>query len=197
MPKPEIFISIDIETNGPAPGLFSMLSLGAIALDPDGGEKDAPRWYSPLKPLPDAKQHPDTMDWWRTQPEAWAEVQLDPWHPGDALNDFAYWVEALPGKPVAAAWPAVFDGGFLNYYLWRFAGRNPLGHTCMDIRSYANGLAGVGQYRDISREQMRAMTGDIDNSDLRDHVALDDAIGQGRLLIKLLQYARTGKPGIR
>jgi len=198
VPKPEIYISIDIETDGPAPGLFSMLSLGAIALDPDGDEKDAPRWYSTLKPLPTAAQHPDTMKWWETQPAAWEEVNRDQRPAWDAIPEFADWVTSLPGKAIAAAWPAQFDGGFVNYYCHRFARRNPLGIACLDIRSYANGLAGVGQYGNISKNQLLAMTGEIDTQDLRDHVALDDAISQGRLLIKLIQYARTqGNPILR
>ena len=33
---PEIYVSIDIESDGPVPGLNSMLSLGAVAFDPVG-----------------------------------------------------------------------------------------------------------------------------------------------------------------
>lgn len=195
--KPEIYVSIDIETSGPCPGLYSMLSLGAIALTPGQPEAEAPRWYQTLDPLPEANWHQDTRAWWETQPEAWAEVRKNQQDPDDAMNDFAHWVDALPGKPRAVAWPAGFDFSFVLYYLHRFAGRNPLGIACIDIRSYANGLAGHPSYYDLPHRRMAEMAGLIDHSDLRDHVALDDAIGQGRLFMGLLAYAETlGAPRV-
>jgi hypothetical protein len=190
MSKPEIYVSIDIETDGPCPGEYSMLSLGAIALTPGQDEAEAPRWYQTLYPLPDAERHPDTMAWWKTQPEGWAEVNRNRQDPDDAVNDFAHWIDALPGKPRAAAWPAGFDFPFVLYYLHRFAGRNPLGIACLDIRSYANGLAGMPGYYNLPKRRLLEMTGEIGTSDLRDHVALDDAIGQGRLLMALIAHAQ-------
>jgi hypothetical protein len=192
MSKPETYISLDIETNGPCPGLYSMLSLGAIALTPGQPEAEVPRWYQTLEPLHGAELgHPDTMAWWKTQPDAWAEVTTNQQDPDIAAEDFANWVEALPGKPRAVAWPAAFDFAFVNYYLHRFAGRNPLGIACIDIRSYANGLIGQpGYYNLPDRDGLLAVTGPIDTSDLRDHVALDDAIGQGRLFMALLAHAQ-------
>jgi DNA polymerase III alpha subunit (gram-positive type) len=193
MAKPEIYVSIDIETDGPAPGLTSMLSPGAIALTPGQPESEAPRWYATLEPLYGAYQHLDTMKWWKTQPEAWDEVNSNQRDADSAMEEFADWVEALPGKPIAVAWPAAFDFAFVNYYLHRFAGRNPLGFSCLDIRSYANGLAEYNSYHGLSESLVRSMAGEVDTSDLRDHVALDDAIGQGRLFMKLLQYVTDRK----
>lgn len=194
-PKPETYVSLDIETNGPCPGLYSMLSLGAIALTPGQPEEDAPRWYQTLEPAFGADEHPDTMAWWQTQPEAWGEVNTNQQNPKDAMRGFAEWVEGLPGKPRAAAWPAGFDYPFVLYYLHRFAGRNPLGIACIDIRSYANGLAGMPGYYNLSKHRLREITGEIDTSDLRDHVALDDAIGQGRLLMALIAHAQRVQDG--
>jgi hypothetical protein len=191
MTKPEIYVSIDIESNGPCPGVYSMLSLGAAAFAADGEQLDT--WYFTLEPLHGAMEHPDTMAWWKTQPEAWAEVNTSQWDPEIAIGLFAEWVEALPGKPRAAAWPAGFDFPFVLYYLHRFAGRNPLGIACIDIRSYANGLAGMPGYYNMPDAMMQDLTrhvGYVGTSDLRDHVALDDAIGQGRLLMALIAHAQ-------
>ena len=55
--------------------------------------------------------------------------------------------------------PIAFDFAFTSYYLWRFAGRNPLGFGGCDVRSYANGLAGHAGYRGLSEEQMRTLAG--------------------------------------
>jgi DNA polymerase III alpha subunit (gram-positive type) len=187
MSKPEIYVSIDIETDGPAPGLNSMLALGAVAFHSTG--RQLATWYATLHPLKDAFQDTGTMDWWGTQPEAWAEVNKDPRAPELAVPEFAGWVESLAGKPVAVAWPAAFDFAFVNYYCHRFASRNPLGFSCLDIRSYANGLAGRSSYGGLSEERLRAMAGKVETEGLRDHVALDDAIGQGRLFMALRTFA--------
>jgi len=36
--KKEIYVSIDIEADGPIPGPYSMLSIGAVAFTPEGEE---------------------------------------------------------------------------------------------------------------------------------------------------------------
>ena len=62
----EIYVSTDGETDGPIPGVYSMLSIGSAAYLPDktlhGG------FTANLETLPGAQQHPDTMKWWKTQP---------------------------------------------------------------------------------------------------------------------------------
>ena len=129
------------------------------------------------------------MAWWAGQLEAWAEVNSSRWNPEVAIPLFAQWCEQLPGKPIAVAWPAAFDFAFVNYYCHRFAGRNPLGFAALDIRSYANGLAGYQGYYGLPEKQVRAMAGDIDTTGLRSHVAVDDAIEQGRLFMALRRYS--------
>lgn len=196
MSDPEIVVSIDIETDGPCAGLNSMLSLGAVAYD--GQENQVGTWYATLAPLMDCSPDPGTLNWWDTQPEAKAEVFGSRNRARDMIPDFGYWCEALPGRPIAVAWPAVFDFGFTNYYCHRFFGRNPLGYDGCDIRSYANGLARARGYHDLSEEQIYQMAGPIDTTGLRPHIALDDAIGQGRLFLALRRLAmsnrRTEKP---
>lgn len=188
--RPEVFVSIDIETDGPAPGLNSMLALGAAAFT--AGSDVVEIWYSTLLPLPEAARDKSTMEWWATQPHAWDEVNKDRRLPGDAIESFALWVDGLARshKPVAVAWPAAFDFAFVNYYCHRFVGRNPLGFAALDIRSYANGLAGYPSYYGLAESRIRKMAGEIDTAGLRPHVALDDAIEQGRLFLALRRYAR-------
>ena len=188
--KPEVFVSIDIETDGPAAGLNSMLALGAAAFV---NGKEAGIWYATLVPLPGAHQDSETMDWWKTQPEAWAEVTSEPRLPEVVIPDFCIWVNRLPGDPIAVAWPATFDFAFVNYYCHRFIGRNPLGFAALDIRSYANGLAGYPSYYGLPEKKIREMAGPVDMAGLRPHVAVDDAIEQGRLFMALRRYATASK----
>jgi 3'-5' exoribonuclease-like protein len=192
MSRPELYISIDIETDGPAPGLNSMLALGAAAFGLDGSE--GLQWYSAITPLPGAVRDPDTMAWWRqkSQRAAWQEVNTDPEEPGRAIASFVEWLENdLRGyRLIAVGWPIAFDFAFVNYYCHKFTGRNPLGFAGLDIRSYANGLANHPQYYSLPEASVWKMAGgEPDSSGLRPHHALDDAIGQGRLFTALRQEA--------
>jgi len=196
--KAETYISIDIETDGPCPGINSMLSLGACVFRLDEQELDTGlivgrHWAANLSALPEAEQSPATMEWWATQPQAWEALQVDARSPATALVDFAAWIDqwrmmTAPGKVVAVAWPAAFDFSFVNYYCWRFTNSNPLSFACLDIRSYAAGLLNQPHYYNLPEEEIRKIAG-VKRSDLKEHHALDDAIGQADLMKALLRAA--------
>ena len=60
----EVYISIDIEADGPIPGGNSMLSLGAAAFELGSGNRTPIDLYEVnLQPLPTATPDPDTMAW--------------------------------------------------------------------------------------------------------------------------------------
>ena len=47
-----LYISVDVETNGPVPGLYSMIELGAVVVEPGlqrsfFGQYQPCNWYSP------------------------------------------------------------------------------------------------------------------------------------------------------
>ncbi len=80
----ETYISTDIETDGPIPGPYSMLSLGSAAFTAD---KQLLGTFSVnLETLPGATAHPETMAWWDTQPAAWAACRVDPQPPALAME---------------------------------------------------------------------------------------------------------------
>ena len=57
----EIYVSTDVETDGPIPGPHSMLSLGSAAYLPD---KTLVSTFSAILELPPgASGHPRTMEW--------------------------------------------------------------------------------------------------------------------------------------
>jgi hypothetical protein len=192
MNKPEITISIDIESDGPVPGINSMLALGAAAFDQD--RHMISTCYAKLKHLSGATPDPGTVEWWKTQPMAWEEVCKDQQNPKDAMESFVGWCSVLPpGRLVAAAWPAAFDFPFVNYYCHKFVGRNPLGFACLDIRSYIDGLVNHPSYYGLSEGQVTKLIGKVNKTELRPHIAVDDAIEQGRLLMLAREYAISAK----
>jgi hypothetical protein len=66
----EIYVSTDIEADGPIPGPYSMLSFASAAVRADGTPADT--FAANLAALPGASADPATMAWWDAHPEAWA-----------------------------------------------------------------------------------------------------------------------------
>src|SRR5919197_556644 len=103
----EIYVSTDVETDGPIPGPHSMLSFGSAAYT---GDKTLVQTFSAnLETLPGAEGHPRTMEWWLSNPEAWEACRQNLEPPEAAMRRYLAWVEALPGKPVFVGYPVAFD----------------------------------------------------------------------------------------
>ncbi|MBI2044212.1 hypothetical protein HYT24_02505, partial [Candidatus Pacearchaeota archaeon] len=121
----EIYISTDIEMNGPIPGEYSMLSLGAVAFSPTG--KILGRFYEKLKPLTGAKEHPDVMSFWGENPLAYKEATSNQKSPEKVMESYVYWVEKLSQKhksfPIFLGWPLTLDYLFTYWYMVKFVKR--------------------------------------------------------------------------
>lgn len=165
------FISIDVETDGPAPGKCSMLSLGAVAYDPlmdKVGE-----FYLNIIPLPEATPDPSTTAWWDGQPEAkLALTDPPPMAAKDAMRAFHAWLK--PGD-VAVCFPAGFDFTFVYWYLHTFVGESRLGFAALDIKSYIHGKFGL-PYKKCTKKNLPAH---LRPQGKHTHNALDDAREQG------------------
>lgn len=177
---PEIYVSTDVEADGPIPGPHSMLSFASAAYLAD--KTLVGTYEANLQLLPGASGDPRTMTWWETQPQAWAACRTDPRDPAVVMVDYVKWVRGLPGKPVFVAYPATFDFTFVYWYLIRFAGESPFSHSALDIKTYAMSLMGCG-YRDATKRNMpRSWFDDLPHT----HIALDDAKAQGTLFCNML-----------
>src|SRR5437867_2235196 len=115
----EIYVSTDIETDGPVPGLNSMLSFGSAAFLAD--KSLISTFSANLETLPEAAADPETIAWWATKPEAWNACRIDPQPPAIVMPRYISWLKGLPGNPVFVGYPAAFDFMFITYYLYRFA----------------------------------------------------------------------------
>jgi DNA polymerase III alpha subunit (gram-positive type) len=171
----ETFISVDIETAGPYPGDYSMLSIGACTL-----EEPRQTFYIELKPI-----HPTLTD------EAFAihglslaELEQRGTQPQEAMQRFAAWLaEVTPAgsKPVMVAFNAPFDWMFVCDYFHRFLGWNPFGHTALDIKAYFMGKRN-SSWADTSRRIIAQRIPDIQ---ALSHNALEDAIDQASLFCRI------------
>lgn len=188
MSKPEIYVSVDVETNGPIPGKYSMLSLGAAAFKP-GSTTPIDTFEVNLLELDGAEEDLDTMQWWKGQPEAWEHCMKNRQTPGQGMAYFNRWVGGLSGKPVLVTYPS-WDYMWVHWYFtyFRFAG-SPFGLGGLDIKSYAMALLGKDAFRGTSKRNIPQgyFLTHAGKMPPHTHKALDDAIGQGVLFMNLLR----------
>jgi hypothetical protein len=181
----EIYVSTDIEADGPIPGPYSMLSLGSAAFRADGSCVDT--FSANLKTLEGATQDPKTMAWWADRPENWKACRENPREVREAMEEYASWLESLPGRPVFVGYPAAYDFTFVYWYLIRFTGRSPFSFSALDIKTLAMALLGIDFHATTKKSIPRRWFGEAPHR----HVALSDAIEQGQLFCNLLAEART------
>jgi len=113
MSSKEIYLSTDVEADGPIPGPNSMLSFGSAAYT--GGKELIGTFSANLETLPGATADPKTAEWWAQQPEAWAACQQELEMPETAMRRYVLWLKALPGKPVFVGYPAGPPGGRIRF----------------------------------------------------------------------------------
>lgn len=181
---PEIYVSTDIETDGPIPGPHSMLSMGSAAFGADEGLVGT--YEANFELLPGAAGHPDTMAWWDRNRKAWRTARENPRPAEVVMPEYVAWVKTLPGTPVFVAYPAGFDFLFVYWYLIRFAGESPFSHSALDVKTLAMALMN-SDYRAATKRNMPRRW-----FDRRPHThrALDDAIEQGVLFYNMLKELR-------
>jgi hypothetical protein len=181
----EIYVSTDIEADGPIPGPHSMLSFASAAYTQD--KTLVGTFTRNLETLEGARPHRKTEAWWKTQPEAWAACRRDLHPPAAAMREYVTWLKALPARPVFVGYPVAFDFMWVYWYLIKFVGDSPFSHSALDIKTFAMSLLRT-DFRDSTKRDMPKRWFD-DNP--HTHVALDDARGQGALFCNMLAESRS------
>ena len=174
------FISVDVETAGPYPAEYSLLSIGACTL-----LKPRSTFYVELQPVNQAADQ-----------GALAISGLDLEHlaktglpPREAMNRFETWLtSSLPdgSRPVFLAFNAPFDWMFVSDYFYRFLGRQPFGYAALDIKAFFMGMSGVS-WPETSMKFISQRY--LDDRHLS-HNALKDAIDQADIFVKMLAESR-------
>ncbi|MGK0351862.1 MAG: hypothetical protein ACJAYX_002543 [Planctomycetota bacterium] len=177
----EIFVSTDIEADGPIPGPNSMLSFASVALRSD--KTVISEFTANLQVLPDSQPHPRTTLWWEGFPEALAKARENPEDPAEVMPRYVKWVRRLPGRVVMVGLPAAYDFMWIYWYLQRFCNESPFGHSALDVKTYAMAML-KNPYRDCVKHALpKEWSDDLPHT----HVALDDAREQGAMFINMLR----------
>jgi hypothetical protein len=186
----DIYISADVEADGPIPGRYSMLAFGlAVAAEFDGEAFTArdpaeATFYRELRPITD--------NW---VPEAVKASRLDREGllrngsaPEAAMQEAATWVAAISdgARPVMVGYPAVFDWMFLHWYFVAFAGSSPFGFSgALDMKTMYQQKARVT----VSNAGRTDLPTGLRASQPHTHNAIDDAIEQAEIFNKLSTWA--------
>lgn len=185
----EIYVSTDVEADGPIPGPHSMLSLASVAYRMQGFAGGDPQkqvlgtFSANLDLLPEASADPRTQAWWQGFPEAWAACRHEPRSPQAVMDEYLKWVKALPGRVIFLGFPASWDFMWVYWYLVRFTGERPFREHAIDVRSYAMGMRKVS-FQETARTYLPKRW--FDTALPHTHVALDDALEQGAMFCNML-----------
>lgn len=179
----EIYISVDIEADGPIPGDYSMLSLGACVVGDLGDPLRG--FYTTLKPISESFV-PEALHVSGLYRE---ELITSGSEPRVGMNLFAEWLREVCGsdqRPVFVAFNATFDWMFVHWYFMHFLGSNPFGISGWDIKAYYAGLMRIDTWSQTTKRK-------IEQRFLSDkphtHNALDDAREQAEIFQKLRREA--------
>lgn len=170
------YISVDIETAGPTPAEHSLLALGACTV-----AEPIRTFYVELIPDRSAVDEKALA----VSGLSLDRLSVEGTVAGDAVNEFARWVDNVTpqgDRPVFVALNAPFDWMFVADYLHRYAGRNPFGHSAIDLKALYMGVSGA-PWRETSLSHMAAR---YDMDVTLPHHALEDATIQAEVFRRLL-----------
>ncbi len=160
------YFMVDIESDGPIPGDYSMISFGAVLVN---AQLDT-TFYGRLRPISD-KFIPEALavsGHSRQQVLAFDD-------PKKVMTEFAAWIAAsCTGRPVFISDNNGFDWMFICWYFHHFTGGNPFGFSSQNLGSLYKGLV-KDSFRNFKHLRKTKHT----------HHPVADAIGNAEALLHL------------
>lgn len=186
----DIYFSADIETDGPIPGPFSMLSFALVKAGTFDGLRFtrssdyAQHFYAELRPISEQFEaealQVNGLDRDR--------LRIEGGDPGQTMSAANRWiVEQSNGmRPVLVAYPLSFDWTWLYWYFVNFSdGGSPFEHSrCFDLKT----AFAVKAKMPICRSGRSKIPAHLRSSREHTHHALDDAIEQAELFANIFEW---------
>lgn len=126
------YIMVDIESDGPIPGDYSMVCFGAVVVEPELNRT----FYGQLKPISE-KFIPQALavsGFSREQCLAFDE-------PESVMKEFQTWLNSVgKGRLLFISDNNGFDWQFINWYFHHFLGKNPFGFSSTNLGSLYKGM---------------------------------------------------------
>ena len=160
---------VDVESDGPCPGLYSMISFGAVLVTKGGPWKT---FHGKVAPLPGAKRMEEAArisGVSREEHESYETVQVE-------MERFSSWIADVNqgGKATFVSDNPAFDWQFINYYFNLAEMGNPFGFSARRIGDIYSGA--VKDLRASSKWKSLRKT-------VHDHNPVNDCIGNAEALL--------------
>lgn len=169
------YIMIDIESDGPIPGDYSMISIGAVVVDANLDKT----FRRDLKPISE-NYRDEALKVCRVT----REETLDYPDVAVVMKDFERWVDENGGnKPRFISDNNGFDWMFICWYFHHFCGRNPFGYSSTNLGSLYKGYV-----RNLTKNFKHL------RNTVHTHDPLDDAIGNAEAFWQILEMMDTEDP---
>ncbi|MEO7312453.1 MAG: 3'-5' exoribonuclease [Chitinophagaceae bacterium] len=163
------FIVIDVEADGPIPHTYSMVSFGAVVVEP-GLTKT---FYGQTKPISDL-WIPEALavsNITRQEHESYDE-------PKQVMENFAQWLsDNSKNRPVFLSDNPAFDWQWINWYFHTYLGKNPFGFSARRIGDL---YCGMKMDTGLNNEWKRLF-----RKTKHDHNPVNDAIGNAEALLAM------------
>ena len=186
----DAYFSADVETDGPIPGPYSILSFAMVYAGSFDGkrfqrpEDYANTFYRELRPISDEYQ----AEALRVNGLDREFLCLNGAIPENAMSDASRWVKELAGdaKPVLVAYPLSFDWTWLYWYFVQFStSGSPFDYSrCFDIKT---ALAVKGRLP-ISEAGRSRLPLSLSPKHHHTHNALDDAVEQAEIFANVFEW---------
>ncbi|MHC2281059.1 hypothetical protein ACVME8_007702 [Bradyrhizobium diazoefficiens] len=187
----DAYFSADVETDGPIPGPFSMLSFALVYAGSFDGEKFVRPavyervFYRELRPISESFQDEALRVNGLDRQRLISEGAL----PSAAMTEASRWINAVSGaaKPVLVAYPLSFDWNWLYWYFVQFsADGSPFEYSrCFDIKT-ALAVKARLPISDAGRSKLGAA---LRSQRAHTHHAIDDAIEQAEIFANVFEWS--------
>lgn len=168
--KSYVFV-VDVEADGPAPGLYSMVNFGCCLVEDSPGKNT---FYGETAPISD-KWIPEALSvsgFTREQ-----HLKFNP--PQETFEKFNIWLSRFNGRKIFLTDNLAFDWQFINYYFHAFIGENPFGFSGRRIGDMYSGL---------SKNFHMANNWKKFRETKHDHNPVNDAIGNAEAFLKMRNF---------
>jgi len=161
-------IIVDVEADGPCPGIYSMISFGAVVFDKNG--KFDQTFYGKLRPMTDyyIEEALAVSGFTREQVETFPDPKV-------TMKEFEGWINVVSdGRPFFLSDNNGFDWQFINYYFHYYLECNPFGHSSTNIGSLYKGMerSMFGNFKHLRKPK-------------HTHHPVDDAKGNAEALLAM------------
>lgn len=189
----DVYFSADVETDGPIPGPFSILSFALVYAGRfDGSRFTRPAdydqtFYRELRPISE-EFDPEAL---RVNGLDRKRLAREGMQPAIAMTEAAQWVHAIASgaRPILVAYPLSFDWSWLYWYFVRFSAvGSPFNHSgCFDMKT---AFAVKGRLP-VAAAGRNGLVAALRSTRPHTHDALDDAIEQAEIFANLFEWKGT------